>query len=230
MHANLEQLLEIKDGIENSASNHVKDCLRCRAEMESIMAIADQIETSAEHQPPADMWQRIERSVVHNSEPLGFAPTPEAVPEELLYAATPSRWNSLTAAVYTLAFSVLATGLLSFYGGNQPVDSAIVDSGVVQNEFLQANVSELMLNSRGLERVLQRASIQDALLTNEERNLVDRLHFRLTYVDQMIQENNITDESDPDREETLWNERIDTLTELNQLYYQTQYALADSDI
>jgi len=46
----------------------------------------------------------------------------------------------------------------------------------------------------------------------------------------MIHENNIENEADPARVENLWNERVDTLTELNQLYYQAQYTLVDSDI
>lgn len=224
MHANLQQLLEIKDGLENSASAHVQECVHCRAELESLVAMAGQIAASADQSPPADMWQRIQRTVTAKTEPLPFSTASQAVPEELLYAARQSRWSSLTAAVYTLAFSVFATGLLSFYGGNRSVDP------VTQSDYLQANVGELMLNSRGLETVLQHVSVQDMLLTSEERRLLDRLHWRLTYVDQMIHEHTIDNEADPIRAEHLWNERVDALTELNQLYYQAQYALADSDI
>ena len=224
MHASLEQLIEIKDGLSNEASTHVQACEICRAELETLQAMALEMESTASLAPPSDGWQRVQQQLESERESsISVGSASDSVPVELLAAKAGTRWNSLTAAVYTLALSVFVSGLITFYSRQQQPDP------VLPNEVLQASLQELMLNSRGLERVLQRASIQNDLLSSEERSLVDRLHWRLMYVDQMIEENSVNAQPDAERVRTLWNERIDTLTELNQLYYQAQYALVDAD-
>ena len=222
MHATIEQLLEIKDGIENQASAHVRECEQCQDELACLQQIAQAMYDTANQAPPAETWDRVLRTVEAQQSPL-----PE-VPNELLMSgqqATPypstyaypgrgSRWASLSTAVYTLAASILVTGMISLYTFNQ---QSVTQQ---QTDLLQAGIEELMINSRGLERVLQHVAVQGGALGEAERLAADRLYWRLQYVDQLIQENNVNSQLTPERIEALWNERIDALTELNQLYYQ----------
>jgi len=86
-----------------------------------------------------------------------------------------------------------------------------------------------MLSSRGMERALQRVSLQSELLTVAERSDAERLYWRLANLDQMINDKG-SENDDPVRVEALWIERVDALNELNQLYYKRQQMLEDSEI
>ena len=99
--------------------------------------------------------------------------------------------------------------------------------------MMQANIQELMLNSRGMERALQRVAMQSDLLSGAEQSQADRLHWRLAYVDRLIQDNNMQTvgaQYATEQVEELWSERIRALTQLNQLYYQRRQTLNDSEI
>ncbi|NND82011.1 MAG: hypothetical protein HKN50_06235 [Gammaproteobacteria bacterium] len=227
MHASIEQLLQIKDGETLAISAHVHECELCRSELAALGEVGQALFFAAEQPVPAGMWQRIERAAAaHEATALDHYVDAGTAPDELVMAAARQpRWSSLSAAIYTLALSVFVTGMVLFYGNNVQQNQSLQ-----QTQLLQASMTELMLNSRGLEQVLQRASLQNELLSDSERNMVERLHWRLQYVDQMIQENNAPEQGDQERIKTLWNERIDTLNELNQLYYSAQYEPVESEI
>jgi len=256
MHATTEQLLEIKDGLSNGVSLHVESCERCQQELFALQMLNEQLFVAADQEPRAELWDRIVESVetgqlqdnclddadtkvnasanygssqganqINAPEPTGSFPHTE-VPVELLAANTAQLANpqSLSRAVYSLAASILVTGFIGLYIFGQQ------GSSNQQAQQLQANIQELMLNSRGMEVALQQVALQNELLTSSERSTAERLYYRLTYVDQMIHENNSNSESNPQRIESLWNARIATLNELNSLYYQRQQTLDDSEI
>jgi len=220
MHANTEKLIEIKDGITNEFSQHVQTCDRCKTELMVLCRIADQVFTTANQEIPIGAWDKIKSSV---SETNNINDRPELdVPLELLAAKTtaPSNFNSLSTAVYTLAGSILVTGFIGlFIFGQQSTTSQ-------QTQVLQASIQELMLNSRGMEQVLQRVALQNELVSTDDQYAAERLYWRLTHLDQMIQDNN----DNPERIQILWNGRINTLNELSDLYYQQQPTLDDSEI
>lgn len=249
MHATTEQLLEIKDGLTNSVSAHVEGCRHCQDELQQLLCLNNQLFDAADQQPRPELWSRIVASVEMNDDPdssndgqegssaiavgtiaqersLSGSAEHTNVPTELLLANSSSLNNtqSLSKAIYSLAASVLLTGFIGLYIFGQQ------GSSNQQAALLQANIQELMLNSRGMELALQNVSLQSGVLSRSEQSAAERLYWRLTYVDQMIHEDNADAESNPERIKTLWNERIDALTGLNQIYNQRQQELDDSEI
>lgn len=246
IHATTEQLLEIKDGLSNSVAAHVKECQFCQNELEELRCLNSQMFDAANQQPRPELWRRIVASLKMTSDvqnvqeggnkvalraiaeerSLSSSAEHADVPIELLIASSSQLNNtqSLSKAIYSLAASVLVTGFIGLYvfGQQSPSNQ--------QAALLQANIQELMLNSRGMELALQNVSLQSELLSSSEQSAAERLYWRLTYVDQMIHEDSADNESNPERIKTLWNERIDALTGLNQIYNQRQQELDDSEI
>ena len=229
-HASLEQLLEIRDGVQNAVSAHVAACTLCQDELRGIESLSKQIFENANLVPDVKVWDRISRTAAFNKENEidGHGRDEQkSAPIDLLIAdrIQTSNVGTLSKAVYSLAASILITGFIGLYlYGQQNINTS------TQNQLLQASIQELMLNSRGMERTLQKVALQNELLTTSEQSAAERLYWRLTYVDQMIHENSNDGQSDPARIAMLWNDRIDALTELNQIYYQRQQALDDSEI
>lgn len=222
MHANIEQLLDIKDGLETSMSGHVQSCDHCTAELRELQSLTQAMYDTANMSPPSHVFDRIQASLSTSDNELNGQ-----VPQNLIAAAaTPSsRWGSLNTAIYTLALSILVTGLVGFYSLNSQQTVAFK-----QAEELQASIEQLMLNSRGLESVLQRVNDQSSGLTVAERDVADRLYWRLMYVDQMIHENNGNYDADPKKTKVLWGDRVEALTELNELFFGGPIDVADPEI
>lgn len=271
MHATTEQLLEIKDGLQNGASQHVSGCDHCQNELKILESIGCEMFAAADQQPRPESWARIEQALVESRadstpaaqwqsnslmasaasdtnnfendfqndfendiklEESGIGSsagdvTPRDVPVELLIAnsaQTKSNFNNLSKAIYSLAASIMVTGFIGlFVYGQQSAERQ-------QSELLQANIQELMLNSRAMELAYQNVALQTELLTTAEQTEAERLYWRISYLDQMIHDNNVNSQSNPERVETLWNDRIEALTELNKLYFQRQQTMDDSEI
>lgn len=222
MHASIEELLEIKDGEHNAASQHVAACDHCQRELATLHALNQQLFAVADQSPRAELWQRIQETAGQHATTAPAA----AVPMELLAGQYQNQrqQRSLSNAIYTLAASVLMTGFIGLYMFSQ--------NGNLQtnDQLMQANIQQLMINSRGMEQALNKVALQSELLTTSQRTEADRLYWQLAYLDQMIHESNTTSHTDPQRLEVLWNNRIQALRELNQLYYQRQQTLDDSEI
>ncbi|MFT5574203.1 MAG: hypothetical protein ACI9FR_003141 [Cryomorphaceae bacterium] len=221
MHATIEQLLEIKDGLESPLSSHVQNCEHCQSKLRQLNALSQEIFDSANMSPPQHVWGRIQQSFEFQDHEINIEPK--------LLAANASRgrfnWGSLNTAIYTLALSILVTGLVGFYSLNS--QQSVVYQ---QAEQLQASIEQLMLNSRGLESVLQKVNDTDSGLNAAERDVADRLYWRLMYVDQMIHESNGENQQDPQKMQVLWGDRVNALTELNQLFYGGPTNIGDPEI
>ena len=100
-------------------------------------------------------------------------------------------------------------------------------SATQQTLAMQTSIHELMLNSQGLEQVLQQVAQQNQALSVANQQAADRLYWRLSKVDQLI---NQESPSNAERMEVLWNDRIDALNELNQIYYQHEGTLDAPEI
>ena len=228
-HATIEQLLELKDGEQNDASLHVRSCDVCQQELAALEQISEQLFQVADQTPSADLWQRVLASTEgESSANHGIDQSQQKVPMELLAAQysteQPAQHRSLSHAIYTLAASIMVTGFIGLYMFSQNLNSQS------QNELLQANIQQLMINSRGMEQALEQVALQSELLTTSQRSQADRLYWQLAYLDQAIHDSNANTQADPQRQEVLWNNRIRALRELNQLYYQRQQTLDDSEI
>jgi hypothetical protein len=253
MHANTEQLLEIRDGLANDVSSHVASCTQCQAELQGLRVLSQALLDVGNDSARPGVWARILTSAEglnpwlpddranNDSQARGLnlsnSMAGADVPLDLLIADQAAGNNSnhslfanarsLTAAVYTLAGSIFVTGFFGLYMFQQG------DANNQQTQMMQANIQALMLNSRGMERSLQSVSMQSDLLSGPEQSQADRLHWRLARVDRLIQDNNMQSvgaQYASEQVEELWAERIRALTQLNQLYYQRQQTLDDSEI
>lgn len=219
-HAGVDQLLDIRDGLASVVSEHVASCPDCQQTLTALSEIGQTVgRTLFDDVPEAQaevferVWLRVEKSLETETKPSSILISADVVAD---VSAKKFQWNSLSAAVYTLAVSVLLTGLISLYNNQQ--------QGAMgqQTELLQASIDELMLNSRGLESVLQQVAAQSSDLSTAERRVTERLYWRLSYLDQMISENKGRDRPDSERVKALWGSRINALTELNYIYSNDQ--------
>ena len=65
MHANLDQLLSLRDGapIAAEVSTHVQHCPQCSAEAERLARTRDQLRSLPAIDPPTDRWAAIEARI-----------------------------------------------------------------------------------------------------------------------------------------------------------------------
>lgn len=217
MHANIDQLLDIINGEQSSMLEHVTDCKQCQSALGELQSfeyeVGLQLFDAADKVPSDDVWNRIQSSL--EPQPL-VAPVVNNV---LAFSSTPQQ--SLTRAVYALAASIAFVGVVSVFMFSQQ------QSTQLQSQVIQASLNELMLNSRGLEHVLQKVADQNQALSVVNQKAADRLYWRLTYVDQLIDQ---ASPENPERMEVLWNDRIDALNALNQIYYQRDSTLNAPEI
>lgn len=217
MHADVNQLLAIINGEQSSKREHVAECEQCQralAELQSFESeVGLQMFEAANHAPSDDVWSRIQSSLEQQQAAMPLASNVHT------FGKPPQQ--SLTRAVYALAASIAFVGVVSVFMFSQQQNTQR------QAQVIQASLNELMLNSRGLEHVLQKVADQNQSLSVANQKAADRLYWRLTYVDQLI---NQAAPENPERIEVLWNDRIDALNELNQIYYQRDSTLNTPEI
>ncbi|RBP52840.1 hypothetical protein [Arenicella xantha] len=209
MHATIEQLTDIRDGIQTSVTAHVQNCEQCQAEMAYLDKLAGHLFDSVDQAPSDDAWQRI----------LQSSDLPAANVVDLASArtsASPAKQNnSLTRAIYTLAASIAFVGMFSVFMVTQQTTQQ-----QQATSQMQAKINQLMLNSRGLENVLQQVVVQEDGLSESDRAAAERLYWKLTSVDQALQEAKPNTPQDAERLRILWTDRVEVLNELNRLFYQ----------
>ncbi len=224
MHANIDQLLEIRDGEDNSMRDHVSECEQCQAALAELQSLESLVGSSmfdaADKIPSEGAWGRIQQTLDLESE-LDRLDSNNVLSMPA-YSAAPTAVNkSLTNAIYSLAASIAFIGVIGVFMFSTQ------QSATQQTLAMQTSIHELMLNSRGLEQVLQQVAQQNQALSVANQQAADRLYWRLSKVDQLI---NQESPSNAERMEVLWNERIDALNELNQIYYQHEGTLDAPEI
>jgi len=217
MHANIEQLLEIMDGEPSSMREHVAECKQCQIALNELKSFEAEVGLkmfdTADKVPSRDVWSRIQNSLEE-----------QQVVEQRgsnVHTLAVAQPQSLTKAIYALAASIAFVGVIAVFMFSQQQNAQL------QTQIMQASLNELMLNSRGLEQVLQKVADQNQALSVANQKAAERLYWRLTYVDQLI------DQAAPEnteRMEVLWNDRIEALNELNQIYYQQDSTLSAPEI
>lgn len=216
MHANIDQLLEIKNGEQSLKREHVAECEQCQVALSELQLFESEIGLqmfdAADKVPSENVWARIQNSIEQQSSTLN---TPNVV------ALVAARQPSLSRPIYALAASIAFVGVVAVFMFSQQQNAQL------NTQVMQASLNELMLNSRGLEQVLQKVADQNQALSVVNQKAADRLYWKLAYVDQLI------DQAGPEnteRMEVLWNDRIEALNSLNQIYYQRHTALKSSEI
>lgn len=209
MHATIEQLTEIRDGLDTPMTDHVQSCEQCQAEMAYLDKLAGQVFASVDQKPSDAAWQRIlEASSLQTASVVGFPPV-----QQDSQIGKPN--TSLTRAIYTLAASIAFVGLISVFMVTQQTSQQ-----QQATSQMQASINQLMLNSRGLENVLQQVVVQEDGLSESDKAAAERLYWKLTSVDQALQDAKPDTPEDAERLRILWTDRVEVLNELNRLFYQ----------
>lgn len=221
----LEQLLAIRDGDVSKLQDDIVNGDDCQRQLKALDSVAGAFFLEAEMPPPSNAYAKIQ-AAIEDKQRLQKAQEQQTL--QMMAASQTSgkspRWQSISSAIYTLAFAVAFTGLVSLYSSHRENEFA-----VQSNLALQANIQALKDNSRGLEYVLQSVGARNDILSNTDRLEADRLYWRLMMVDQKIQEGN-RNENPNEEQISLWRDRVDTLTQLNQLYYTNQSLLDNSEL
>jgi hypothetical protein len=227
MHANIEDLLAINDGEHNSVSEktreHVQSCADCQRQLNALATTLENVGPTMlkefDYEPSAEVWTRVQNSIESKTN----SATTELASTASVSNVLPMRSGnvqSLTRAVYALAASIAFVGLVSvfMFSGNSQNQQALL---------LQASVDQLMTNSRGLEQSLQQVVKQNEVLSVANQQAADRLYWRLTYVDQLIQD---ASPANSEQLQVLWNDRVEALNELNKLYFERDIGVSRSEI
>jgi len=222
MHASIQQLLDIKDGIESSMTEHVETCEQCQSELAYLDKMGRQLFEAHDDVPSADAWSRILEASDLQPSSVELAANVHSI------AAAPAsavkQNNALTRAIYTLAASVVFVGLVTVFMVSQQSNSTRL-----QADQMQASINQLMSNSQGLENVLQQVMVKNDRLNAQDRESAERLYWKLTYVDQELHEANPDEPENAERIKILWSDRVEVLNELNRLFYQRKDALANAE-
>lgn len=211
MRVTLEQLLEIKEGKRNSASDYVAENQECQQQLDKLKCINDGIFETADCQASDFAWSRISNELY--SEFSQKQQEDDNVPIEFLSSRQSPSPTSLVSAVYTLAGAIFFTGLIALY--------------LFTNQFNQVNsytqldkeMQQLIIRSQVMELALQNISSKPHYMSGMQKANADKLYARLVLLDQSINENSIEPEVDKELLKVLWNSRVQALAELNQVYY-----------
>ncbi len=200
-HASWQELMALRDGCESPVSDHVHRCSQCQTNLEELNNLGATLFAAVDDAVPDGSWARIQSQLQSNVEPNAKVQKSR-------------NSNSLSGAIYALAASIAFVGVVAVFMLDQPSEQ--------QNNYqeLQASINELMAHSRGLELVVQDVAQQNQQLSAVSQASIERLEWRLSYLDQLILEIEPRRTEQPQRIQALWNERVETLNELNDLYDQ----------
>lgn len=167
MHATIEQILDIKDGIKTPVDHHVAECQSCQKALQEIMQMHHELNHLKEESVPSDAWQkiRLNSTITQNQ----------------------SKSTSLVRAIYTLAASILIGSVIIVGFGNNPYS----EQDRQYNELIR-----VMVESNTLENVIAKQITNGSHLVNSVNQLrIDQLKWRLMLIDQKIEslEANTTD-------------------------------------
>ncbi len=222
-HANTDELLDYlndEQRINSSAtkSAHIRECDHCQAELNALSTIGPVLFNHVDEKPRDEVWERLQRSLYSGTSESDVV---TRVHQAEVYQLRPSVYQSLSKSIYALAASVAFVGVIGVFMFSQQ------QSNNQQTQRLQASINELMTNSRGLEQSLQTVALQNRALSDANQRVADRLYWKLTYVDQLIHE---AAPEDSERVKTLWNDRVEALNELRQIYFERDSARETSEI
>ena len=230
-HATIDDLLSFKNDdsksyLSDSKAKHIEAYVDCKNELSSLSQVGEILFDHADAQPRAEVWQKLQlalygETVSSHAYPESRDAQIESPQSPSVYTLRPVGHQSLSKAIYALAASVAFVGIVA----------AFMFSGHLSNsrqtQLMQASINELMNNSRSLEQSLQTVVSQNRALRDANQRVAERLYWKLSYVDQLIHE--VTPE-DSERIKGLWNDRVEALNELQQIYFEHENARNTSEI
>jgi len=189
MHPSLEELLDLRDGEGTpEAADHVRECDRCRREMERLSGISRELKMLEDSSPPRDLWPDVRESLQRSRGGL--------------------LWKRLgwgAAAVLTLAAGICAAVFFSDSDG----------PGVPQHTGRAelAELPHLIRESQRLEHLVGLYEEQAPFLTGREAGVILAVEDRIAVLDAAIAREQGTGSSRRELSR-LWGERVRLLDTL----------------
>jgi hypothetical protein len=189
MHARLEELISLRDRqpVDAASVSHVAACAQCAAEIRRLTALRAGMTQLPDFAAP-DLWPLIEAR-------LGGAPG----------SAPPRRWMHLTAAGSLVAL-VLALA-------SSPPQVRVADPVLSEGASAPAPLETLVARSQRLETTLRQLPQRPAVEVAANSVAIDALQSRIQHLDMELAGDTAA-QSDPDRVQELWSQRVSLLNSL----------------
>ncbi|HKC17798.1 MAG TPA: hypothetical protein VKC11_13945 [Steroidobacteraceae bacterium] len=189
MHARLEELISLRDRqpVDAATVSHVASCAPCAAEIRRLAALRAEL-TQLQTLSPPELWPLIEAR-------LGGASG--SVPRR--------RWMQLSAAGSIAALVLALAASLPQLRVADPVPSAGAST--------QVPLQTLVARSQRLETTLRQLPQRPAVEVAANAVAIDALQSRIQRLDMELASDAAV-ESDPDRLQELWSQRVSLLNSL----------------
>ena len=230
-HATIDELLSFKNDdskshLSDSKAKHIETCVDCKNELSSLSQVGEILFNHANEKPRDEVWQKLQLALYGETVSTHAYPESQAIQTNVpqspsVYTLRPAGHQSLSKAIYALAASVAFVGIVAAFMFSENLSNSR------QTQLMQASINELMKNSRSLEQSLQTVISQNRALSEANQRVAERLYWKLSYVDQLIHE---VRPEDSERIMTLWNDRVEALNELQQIYFEHNNARNTSEI
>ena len=231
VHATIDELLSFKSDdseshLSEAKAKHIETCVDCKNELSSLSQVGRILFDHADEQPRDEVWQKLQLALYGEKVSSHAYPETQAkqidVPQSpSVHSLRPVGHQSLSKAIYALAASVAFVGVVAVFMFSQHLSNSR------QTQLMQASINELMKNSRSLEQSLQTVVSQNRALSDANQRVAERLYWKLSYVDQLIHE---VMPEDSERIMALWNDRVEALNELQQIYFEHNNVRNTSEI
>ena len=189
MHARLEELISLRDRqpVDAATVSHVASCAPCAAEIRRLTALRADMTQLPDFAPP-DLWPLIETR-------LGAA----------AQSAPRRRWMQLSAAGSIVALVLALAASLPQVRVANPVLS--------EGASAQVPLETLVARSQRLEATLRQLPQRPAVEVAANSVAIDALQSRIQRLDMELA-SDAAMESDPDRAQELWSQRVSLLNSL----------------
>ena len=203
MHATTEQLLSLRDGeaVAELVARHVQNCPACSRELARLEATRAQLRALPEIDPPADLW----RVVAADSLPGG--------------SKRPMPWAPMFAVA---ASFVLALAMILSFGARAPDRPArgtttdlVASTPAPLSSVNGVSTSELLETSRRLETALHALPAAPRVTRASTALTIAELQDSIFEIDAELSHRGL----EPEREQTLWRQRVDLMDALMQVRY-----------
>ena len=201
MHADIEQLLSLRDGetVDAAAAQHVRDCVECNARLARMNVTKLQLQSlPAVVGSHGDDWHEIERRIARrNTAPMRRA-----------------RTAFVAAAAGVATLTVLAGLRLQDRAGHRADAFSDLESAVIAVD--PPTIEELQYRSMQLEQLLAALPERPAVERAATALPIEALEAQVQWVDHRLSESGAA-RAAPEETEQLWRDRIELMNSLVQL-------------
>ncbi|MBB6096564.1 hypothetical protein HNQ60_005486 [Povalibacter uvarum] len=202
MHADIQQLLSLRDGepVDADVMRHVENCTVCGGELARLVRMQSRLQALPPIDPPAMAWERIDIRVREAS-----SPQPRRVPWAIAAAVAVTVVSGLLVREVDTVSETAPVAIVSTQEQSPPVATAIpLEALVAQSQELD----ELLLylpQRPAVERVSMAATI-------------DTIEQRVQWLDQQLSYASDTGLNE-EQAYQLWRERVDLMDSLVKVRY-----------